>query len=405
MTLKSFEIRLINLSLLLFLFFEFFAGPLRWIFHMAGAEILFSVPKLLIIVTQIVSIVNIIYSKKITRNGFIAVITLLYIFVISLIDSNIVASLVGLWGIIPIFLGYHSARIIFGSVKERKTNNIVYAVFYLSCLGVFLNILVNYPWYDVSYQIAGMDVSSAQIGTTGGYTRYAGFFKSSLQASSNIFIVLLYIVASTKNKLHILICFLLSLLVSLITISKTTFALHLILLLYVFVKALPVKLLWRGTLLVGILISVFTILSTNYSFEMSDDPISIMLLGSLNARLTTTWPDGVNAIMNSGNLIFGGGLGTIGVGSKLGMGEYNPGDSMYLYIIGTGGYILALLLLFWANYQAIVLDNSPISRFISMTLIVLCLFGISMTTPEYPLMGFALGMVFNARVYNKLREN
>lgn len=405
MTLKSFEIRLINLSLLLFLFFEFFAGPLRWIFHMAGAEILFSVPKLLIIVTQIVSIVNIIYSKKITRNGFIAVITLLYIFVISLIDSNIVASLVGLWGVIPIFLGYHSARIIFESVKERKTNNIVYAVFYLSCLGVFLNILVNYPWYDVSYQIAGMDVSSAQIGTTGGYTRYAGFFKSSLQASSNIFIVLLYIVASTKNKLHILICFLLSLLVSLITISKTTFALHLILLLYVFVKALPVKLLWRGTLLVGILISVFTILSTNYSFEMSDDPISIMLLGSLNARLTTTWPDGVNAIMNSGNLIFGGGLGTIGVGSKLGMGEYNPGDSMYLYIIGTGGYILALLLLFWANYQAIVLDNSPISRFISMTLIVLCLFGISMTTPEYPLMGFALGMVFNARVYNKLREN
>lgn len=405
MTLKSFEIRLINLSLLLFLFFEFFAGPLRWIFHMAGAEILFSVPKLLIIVTQIVSIVNIIYSKKITRNGFIAVITLLYIFVISLIDSNIVASLVGLWGIIPIFLGYHSARIIFESVKERKTNNIVYAVFYLSCLGVFLNILVNYPWYDVSYQIAGMDVSSAQIGTTGGYTRYAGFFKSSLQASSNIFIVLLYIVASTKNKLHILICFLLSLLVSLITISKTTFALHLILLLYVFVKALPVKLLWRGTLLVGILISVFTILSTNYSFEMSDDSISIMLLGSLNARLTTTWPDGVNAIMNSGNLIFGGGLGTIGVGSKLGMGEYNPGDSMYLYIIGTGGYILALLLLFWANYQAIVLDNSPISRFISMTLIVLCLFGISMTTPEYPLMGFALGMVFNARVYNKLREN
>ncbi|MCW9527902.1 MULTISPECIES: hypothetical protein [Klebsiella] len=372
---------------------------------MAGAEILFSVPKLLIIVTQIVSIVNIIYSKKITRNGFIAVITLLYIFVISLIDSNIVASLVGLWGIIPIFLGYHSARIIFESVKERKTNNIVYAVFYLSCLGVFLNILVNYPWYDVSYQIAGMDVSSAQIGTTGGYTRYAGFFKSSLQASSNIFIVLLYIVASTKNKLHILICFLLSLLVSLITISKTTFALHLILLLYVFVKALPVKLLWRGTLLVGILISVFTILSTNYSFEMSDDSISIMLLGSLNARLTTTWPDGVNAIMNSGNLIFGGGLGTIGVGSKLGMGEYNPGDSMYLYIIGTGGYILALLLLFWANYQAIVLDNSPISRFISMTLIVLCLFGISMTTPEYPLMGFALGMVFNARVYNKLREN
>lgn len=70
---------------------------------MAGAEILFSVPKLLIIVTQIVSIVNIIYSKKITRNGFIAVITLLYIFVISLIDSNIVASLVGLWGLSQYF--------------------------------------------------------------------------------------------------------------------------------------------------------------------------------------------------------------------------------------------------------------------------------------------------------------
>ena len=167
MTLKSFEIRLINLSLLFFLFFEFFAGPLRWIFHMAGAEILFSLPKLLIIVTQVVSIANIIYSKKISRNGFIAVITLSYIFVISLIDSNIVASLVGLWGIIPIFLGYHSARIIFESVKERKTNNIVYAVFFLSCLGVFLNILVNYPWYDVSYQIAGMDVASAQIRTTG----------------------------------------------------------------------------------------------------------------------------------------------------------------------------------------------------------------------------------------------
>ncbi|EIW0093531.1 TPA: hypothetical protein QHT18_005343, partial [Klebsiella pneumoniae subsp. pneumoniae] len=258
----------------------------------------------------------------------------------------------------------------------------------------------NYPWYDVSYEIAGMDVSSAQMGTTGGYTRYAGFFKSSLQASSNILILLVYIVASTKNKFFILVCFILSLLVSIITISKTTFALHLILLFYVFMKILPVKLLWRSTLIFAIVVTFFTIMSTNYSFEMNNDPATTMLLGSLNARLTTTWPDGVESILKFGSLTFGAGLGTIGVGSKLGSGTYNPGDSMYLYIIATGGYILGIYLLGWLYYQSNILNNSAISRFLSMTLIILCLFGISMTTPEYPLMGFALGVIFNSRASN-----
>ncbi|HHT5678575.1 TPA: hypothetical protein ACTZGD_003397 [Raoultella planticola] len=402
MTLNILEDRLIKISLLLFLIFEFFAGPLRWLFHMVGAEVFFSLPKILILLTQIVSVLQIIYKKKITTNGLIACLTIGYILLVGLVNSEPVPLLVGLWGVIPVFLGYHAAKIIFESVKDSNTNKVVFIVFLLSCVGVFLNILVNYPWYDVSYQIAGMDVSSAEMGTTGGYTRYAGFFKSSLQASANIFILLLYIVASTKSKFTILFCFLLSMTVSIITISKTTFALHIILLLYLFMKVLPVKLLWRGTLLFSILATILTIVSTNYSFTMNDDPMSVMLLGSLNARLTATWPDGVAAIANNGNLLFGGGLGTLGVGSKLGSGAYNPGDSMYLYIIGTGGFILGFLLLLWGNYQASVLNNSAIPRFLSMTLIVLCLFGISMTTPEYPLMGLALGMIFNSRAYKSI---
>ncbi|MDY8224875.1 hypothetical protein UXF57_00360 [Escherichia coli] len=400
MTLQSFESRLINFSLLLFLLFEFFAGPLRWLFHLLGAELLFSIPKLLILIIILVSVLNVIYKRKITKNGLIASISIIYILLVSIVHVEFVAGFVAFWGIIPIFLGYHSARIIFESVQNNKTNNIIYFVFYVSCIGVFCNIIFNYPWYDVSYEIAGMDVSSAQMGTTGGYTRYAGFFKSSLQASSNILILLVYIVASTKNKFFILVCFILSLLVSIITISKTTFALHLILLFYVFIKILPVKLLWRSTLIFAIVVTFFTIMSTNYSFEMNNDPATTMLLGSLNARLTTTWPDGVESILKFGSLTFGAGLGTIGVGSKLGSGTYNPGDSMYLYIIATGGYILGIYLLGWLYYQSNILNNSAISRFLSMTLIILCLFGISMTTPEYPLMGVALGVIFNSRASN-----
>ncbi|MBU8944448.1 hypothetical protein [Klebsiella quasipneumoniae] len=401
MTLKSLEEYLIIISLLFFLIFEFFAGPLRWIFHMVGLEVLFSLPKALIIVTQFVTIANVVYKKKMTTNGLIGSLVLAYVIIVSLINSDLLAILVALWGIIPIFLGYHSARIIFSSVKDSKTNTIVYIIFLVSCAGVFINIIVDYPWYDVSYQIAGMDVSSAEIGTTGGYTRYAGFLKSSLQASSNIFIVLLYIIASTKNKLFIFLCFALSLLVSVVTISKTTFALHLILLFYIFVKFLPVKILWRGTLFFAVIATMLTIISTNYSFEMNNDPLSVMLLGSLNARLTITWPNSIEAIQHAGNLFFGGGLGTLGVGSKLGYG-YNPGDSMYLYIVATGGFILGTVLVLWSNYQSSVLNNSAVPRFLSMTLIVLCLFGVSMTAPEYPLMGLALGMVFNARAFKQL---
>ncbi|MFV0607066.1 MAG: hypothetical protein ACK5NK_14630, partial [Niabella sp.] len=58
------EDKIIKISLLLFLIFEFFAGPLRWIFHMVGAEILFSLPKILILLTQIVSILEVLYKKK-----------------------------------------------------------------------------------------------------------------------------------------------------------------------------------------------------------------------------------------------------------------------------------------------------------------------------------------------------
>ncbi|MBU9863713.1 hypothetical protein, partial [Rahnella aceris] len=57
MTMRGLEQKLIGLSLLLFLFFECFAGPLRMVFHMAGVEFLFSLPKLFILITQAFSII------------------------------------------------------------------------------------------------------------------------------------------------------------------------------------------------------------------------------------------------------------------------------------------------------------------------------------------------------------
>ncbi|MCJ4445307.1 hypothetical protein LNV71_16145, partial [Klebsiella pneumoniae] len=128
MTLQSFESRLINFSLLLFLLFEFFAGPLRWLFHLLGAELLFSIPKLLILITILVSVLNIIYKRKITKNGLIASISIIYILLVSIVHVELAAGFVAFWGIIPIFLGYHSARIIFESVQNNKTNNIIYFV-------------------------------------------------------------------------------------------------------------------------------------------------------------------------------------------------------------------------------------------------------------------------------------
>lgn len=403
MTIQFIEDRLIKLSLMFFLIFEFFAGPLRWLFNMIGAEVLYSTPKGMILLSLIVSIVNTIYKRKITTNGFIATLILCYVLGMGLIGSEPAAIFLGFWGVMPVFLGYHSTNLIFNYIVEKKSSSFAVVIFLLSCIGVMMNIFIKYPWYDVSYQIAGMDVSSAEMGTTGGFTRYAGFFKSSLQASANVFILLLYLVATIRSKFLILFCFIMSAAVSLITISKTVFALHLILLVYIFIKALPVKLLWRSTLVFGILATIFTISSTNYTFIVSDDTLSIMLLGSLDARLTTTWPSGVETIMQNGSLFFGGGMGTIGVGSKLGSGVYNPGDSMYLYIIGTGGYFLAMMLLMWSYYQSFCLDNSAVSRFISMTLIVICLFGVSMTTPEYPLMALSFGMIFNSRVIRFLK--
>jgi len=369
------------------------------VFHMAGVEFLFSMPKLFILLTQAFSIILVLYYRKVTVNGMIASVTICYLIFISMISSQPAAIFVGVWAILPLFLGYHGARIIMSNLKEKKTNRIIVIIFLLSCCGVICNVFFNYPWYNVSYEIAGMDVSSSQIGSSGGYTRYAGFFKSSLQASANVLILLLYIVSTSKSKTLIVSSFVFSALVALLTISKTIFLLHIILLLYILVKVIPVKVIWRITLACAFIFTVFTIGSTNYHFNVSRDPMQVMLLASLNDRLTNTWPEGVNTIISNGDLFFGGGMGTIGVGSKLGTGAYNPGDSMYLYLIGSGGYLLGFILLFWAFYQSTVFNNGNTCRYLSLLLIVLCLFGLSMTAPEYPFMALSMGFLINSRVY------
>lgn len=399
MTMRGLEQKLIGLSLLMFLLFECFAGPLRMLFHMAGVEFLYSLPKLFILLTQAFSVMLVFHYRKITVNGLIASVTLFYVVFISLVSSHIGAMLVGIWAILPLFLGYHGARMIMQHIRDKETNRLIAIFFLLSCLGIFLNIFVNYPWYNVSYEIAGMDVSSAQMGSSGGYTRYAGFFKSSLQASANVLILLLYIIATSKSKVFIITAFVFSALVAIITISKTILLLHIILLLYIFVKIIPVKAVWRMTLLCALGFSIFTIGSTNYYFNVSKDPVQVMLLASLNDRLTNTWPEGVKTIVNNGSLFFGGGMGTIGVGSKLGTGVYNPGDSMYLYIIGSGGYLLGFIFLFWAFYQSVVFTNENACRYLSLLLVVLCLFGLSMTAPEYPFMALSIGFLINSRVF------
>lgn len=399
MTIGILEQRLIGMSLLLFLVFECFAGPLRMFFHVLGVEFLFAFPKFLILAVQLFSIVIVIYRRKVTVNGLIACVTLAYVIFVSVFFSHMAAAFIGVWAILPLFLGYHSAKLIIFNIEKKTTSKIMVAIFLLSCAGVILNIFVNYPWYNVSYEIAGMDVSSAQIGSTGGYVRYAGFFKSSLQASANVLVLLLYVVATSNSKLFIMLSFILSLLVAVITVSKTIILLHIIMLFYIFIKIIPVKLIWRMTLLFGLGFSVFTIESTNYSFNVSKDPINMMLLGSLNTRLTTTWPDGVKTISNNGTLISGAGMGTIGVGSKLGSGAYNPGDSMYLYLIGTGGYVLGGMLFLWAYFQSSILNNKSTCRYLSLLLIILCLFGLSMTAPEYPFMALAFGVLINSRAY------
>jgi len=403
MTMRGLEQKLIGLSLLLFLFFECFAGPLRMVFHMAGVEFLFSLPKLFILITQAFSIILVLYYRKITVNGIISSVTIFYVIFISMISSQMAAMFIGVWAILPLFLGYHGARIIMSHIKEKKTSRIIAIIFLMSCIGVVLNMFFNYPWYNVSYEIAGMDVSSSQIGSSGGYTRYAGFFKSSLQASANVLILLLYVVATSKSKILIMMSFVLSALVALITISKTILLLHIIILLYIFVKVIPVKTIWRITLFCALGFTVFTIGSTNYHFNVSKDPMEVMLLASLNDRLTNTWPEGVKTIISNGSLFFGGGMGTIGVGSKLGAGVYNPGDSMYLYIIGSGGYLLGFIFLFWAFYQSVVFNNENVCRYLSLLLIVICLFGLSMTAPEYPFMALSFGFLINSRIYKYVR--
>ncbi|RJT35164.1 hypothetical protein, partial [Rahnella woolbedingensis] len=217
MTMKGVEKNLIGLTLLIFIFFECFAGPLRMVFHMVGVEFLFSIPKLFILLTQIYSIILVLYYRKITVNGMIASVTIFYLLFISMISSQPAAIFVGVWAILPLFLGYHGVRIIMENIKEKKTSRIILFIFILSCFGVICNGFFNYPWYNVSYEIAGMDVSSSQIGSSGGYTRYAGFFKSSLQASANLLILLLYIVSTSKSKNLIIISFVLSALVALLT--------------------------------------------------------------------------------------------------------------------------------------------------------------------------------------------
>ena len=242
-------------------------------------------------------------------------------------------------------------------------------------------------------------------------SRQAGFAGFHWSAASLAYFFGLYIlILSGGSVFYRWSCWVLTGAVLLITITKGLIAAYILVTLCVLFR----RVIGRLTLKIGLLLilmmgSLLPVLTSIYEVNYVQD-ISTragFVLYTLFTRITEWWPYMMNIITDHSSVIFGRGLGSFGAAS-IRYDELYPasGDNMYLYIwanLGIPGliYIIGLIVIFIVNMRV----DSDWKYYISMQLLTVIVYGITVNVVEFGIFGFMFGIILSHLVQRKGNEN
>ena len=350
--------RFVVLATIFLVFFrDVFGGALRYYFFTLGAGGVWFLPDLLLLVS-----VPLAYLFSIKKEYKISI----YIFFVAMVfgvlvglyvSGSALAVVSGVKMVLPLFFGMIVGRFRYGDLMVRR---VLWVFFFVSCLGVFLNQYIDYPWTDFTVPgVDGEERSAGRLWWINAEARLGGFATDSTQAAFNILLPLLIFCATRRSRFFWLMLPIGAYSIHLTT-SRTALVVLGFIVFYVFVCRVLLRRSRRSQIsfhkfFVGLLslspfvVPLLSVIFFATLFPGGDVPY---WLTSYQERATSSWVKPFQFINDNFPLgfIFGLGFGTTGypvLFSRFGEGYLIPYDNFPLGIYMQFGVFGFLLLVYF----------------------------------------------------------
>lgn len=370
------------------LLLDAFSGTARYYLAAAGLEFLVYLPKglcLLFVCHQLM-------RRHVDRLLLGTVLALC--FFVALGFLNQVPPLVQVFSllmVIPMLFGLSAGRYLL--LRERALVWLLSALFMVTALGVYLDLLWQLPWEGFTYRIEGAEVEGSRDWSTFGLARRAGFTRMSASASFYLVCSILFLLNYLRHWTYKAALLLVGVPALLLTTNKAGI---LALLLGILASAVARIAICRKACLYGLALIVavfpFSILFHRYDLSLSD-PVSLLLLASFEDRLINTWPSFIEMVGKIGHPLTGVGFGGVGSGLKYFNGAGREAlafaDNFALYLYGLFGPVALFIICYLARLtDRLFTARSALCR--SLAPVMVALLAASLTTDVVESQVFAL---------------
>jgi hypothetical protein len=383
----------------LFFLFRVFDAPMRYFLLKVGATALTALPNLLTAALLLLYLVKMMFALSAERGALLAGVLFCYATVVGYIEiGNVLQIAIGVYGLLPIFLGLLAHGAFVENFGRMKT---FFIACWVACVaGIFLATVVSFPWVGLSYQNLGVEVEGTREWSTFGITRIAGFSRSSFEAAITVlFFMMVQMALLRRTWTKFLVCTVSGVAIA-VTTSKTIVAIHLLLVFFLLTRSW--RRCWSAVVLVITAVMVAFPISAaffQYNLDISDLLVKVLLL-SFEDRLVNTWPQAWKLLDERGSLLLGRGVGGIGGGQQFfEKAIFNPADNLFVYLYLTFGVFSLLLLYLFLKRMLELLraQDDGLNRFFLLVSLTVLTFGITANVLESPLPGFLMGVFFMYR--------
>ncbi len=331
-----------------FLWFIVLASPLRYGLALVHLEALVYLPKLLLLVAVILLPL---LRRRVSPVAFMltGLVLASLAWGMANLDTSLQA-LFGLWVIVPLMFGLWAGPV----VNVEQWRRLFVALFVAAAAGVFLNLLIHYPWSGQSLSLMGKSIEVSRQWTTFGVDRYAGFARASFSAASQLLLFGVMLVVLLRHRTIKLLVWIITGTGIALTTSKGPLGAWLLVSMYFAGGGLLrwprywIRL-WLGALTLIMLAMILVPLSTLW---IHYDPTlhgyaNKFLFASFGERLNWMWPDSLHLLNLGGGWHWwiGRGMGGIGVAQKyFEPTHYLAADNLFVYVTVYFGLPVSLFL-------------------------------------------------------------
>lgn len=298
---------------------------------------------------------------------------------------------------LPFLLGLSVGSLM--HIDNKKLYIFSFSFLSLAIIGVVASYFVKLPWEGAEYETAFGILSQSRDWTASGVRRLAGFSRSSFDVASVILVTMVVCMVVTKSRFVGFIIWIISMLAIVATTSKGALMAAIVFgIVYVFYSYVLKSYIWFWSLgLLLLLMCLFPLFSLVIDVSVEDmGEVSRVIFSSFVVRMSSMWPEAFSNLFDHGNLLFGRGVGGIGVSQNYGEWRLaNAGDNFFVYLTVTFGFV-GWMYLAWLYVKLLAFPKSVCRETYVLTLglsLVIFAYGLTLNIIEQPILAIVLGAI------------